>query len=66
MIAVEQPGSLQFTFDDGLGETRLESIRGIKPDALDQDVYDCGVGISGLIVDAVVGFRRSSLKDYEG
>ena len=65
MTVVEQEGSLQFTFDDGTGETRRESIRGIKPAAADQDVYDCGVAISGLIADATVGLRRSSLKDYE-
>ena len=66
MIVVEQEGSLQFTFDDGTGETRKESIRGIKPAALDQDIYDCASAISSLIVDTAVGYRRSSLKDCEG
>ena len=66
MTVVEQEGSLQFTFDDGLGETRVESVRGIRANAVDQDVYDCAVGVSGLIADATVGLRRSSLKDYEG
>ena len=65
MTVVEQEGSLQFTFDDGVGGTRKESIRGIRSNAVDQDVYDCAVGISGLIVDATVGIMRSSLKDYE-
>ena len=66
MTVVEQEGSLQFTFDDGLGETRRESVRGIRASALDQDVYDCAVAVSGLVIDATVGLRRSSLKDYEG
>ena len=64
MTVVEQPGSLQFTFDNGTGGTRRESIRGIKPAAIDQDVYDCAVAITGLISDAVVNLRRVVSKDY--
>ncbi len=64
MTVVEQNGTLQFYFDNGSGGTRRESVRGIKPSAVDQDVYDCGTALAGLVADALVELRRTSSKTY--
>jgi hypothetical protein len=64
MTVIEQNGTLSFTFDNGSGGTRRESIRGIKPSATDQDVYDCGTALTGLVSDALVEIRRTVSKTY--
>lgn len=64
MTVIEQNGMLSFTFDNGSGGTRRESIRGIKPSAIDQDVYDCGTALTGLVADALVEIRRTTSKTY--
>ena len=35
MTVIEKNGSLSFTFDNGAGGTRRESVRGIIPAAVD-------------------------------
>ena len=52
MTVTEQNGKLEFVFDNGAGGTRRESITGIKPAATDQDVYECGTALTGLVADA--------------
>ena len=64
MTVTEQDGTLAFSFDNGSGGTRRESVRGIKPSATDQDVYDCGVSLTGLVADALVEMRRTVSKTY--
>jgi hypothetical protein len=64
MTVTEQNGTLSFTFDNGAGGTRRESVRGIKPGATDQDVYDCGTALTGLVADALVEMRRTASKTY--
>jgi len=65
MTVVEKLGRLQFTFDNGSGGTRRESITGIVPGAADQDIYDVGTAIAGLIADTLANLSLLSHKDYE-
>jgi len=64
MTVVSKLGRLEFTFDDGNGGTRRESITGIVPGAADQDVYDVGTAIAGLIQDTLASLSRLDHKDY--
>ena len=64
MTVVQKFGRLEFTFDNGAGGTRRESVTGIVPGAADQDVYDCATAIAGLINDAVVNISLLGHKDY--
>ena len=65
MTVVERLGRLEFTFQDANGNTRRESITGIVPGAADQDVYDVGTAIAGLINDNLVNLTRLIHKDYQ-
>ena len=64
MTVVEKLGRLEFTFQDGNGNTRRESITGIVPGAADQDVYDCGTALAGLVADTLANMTRLIHKDY--
>jgi hypothetical protein len=45
-------------------KTRRESIRNIRPAALDQDLYDIGLAIANLLNDTLSDIRRVSTKAY--
>jgi len=64
MTVVEKLGRLEFTFKDANGKTRRESITGIVPGSADQDVYDCGTAIAGLIADTLANLSLLTHKDY--
>jgi len=63
MTVVENPGSLEIVLAVG-ATTRRESIRNIRPAALDQDLYDIGLAIANLLTDALSDIRRVSTKVY--
>ncbi len=65
MTVIEKLGRLYFTFQDANGNTRRESITGIVPNASDQDVYDVGTAIAGLISDNLANLSLLSHKDYQ-
>ena len=63
MTVTENPGSLEIVL--AVGETtRRESIRNIRPAALDQDLYDIGLAIANLLTDTLSDIRRVSTKVY--
>jgi len=64
MIVVENPGSLGIVFTLPDTSTRMESIRNIRPAALDQDLYDIGLAIANLLTDTLSDIRRVSTKVY--
>ncbi|MGC8979290.1 DUF1659 domain-containing protein [Caldisericum sp.] len=64
MTVVENPGSLEIVFTLPGDKTRRESIRNIRPAALDQDLYDIGLAIANLLTDALSDIRRVSTKAY--
>ena len=64
MTVVENPGSLEITFTLPDTKTRMESIRNIRPAALDQDLYDIGLAIANLLNDTLSDVRRVSTKVY--
>jgi len=45
-------------------KTRMESIRNIRPAALDQDLYDIGLAIANLLNDTLSDIRRVVTKVY--
>ena len=63
MTVTENPGILEivFTLPD---KTRRESIRNIRPAALDQDLYDIGLAIANLLNDTLSDIRRVVTKVY--
>ena len=63
MIVVENPGSLEIVLAVG-ATTRRESIRNIRPAALDQDLYDIGLAIANLLNDTLSDIRRVVTKVY--
>ena len=63
MTVVENPGSLELILAVG-ATTRRESIRNIRPAALDQDLYDIGLAIANLLTDTLSDIRRVSTKVY--
>jgi len=63
MTVVENPGSLEIVLAVG-ATTRRESIRNIRPAALDQDLYDIGLAIANLLTDALSDIRRVVTKVY--
>ena len=64
MTVVENPGSLEIVFTLPDTSTRMESIRNIRPAALDQDLYDIGNAIANLLNDTLSDIRRVSTKVY--
>jgi len=64
MTVVENPGSLEIVFTLPDTKTRMESIRNIRPAALDQDLYDIGLAIANLLNDTLSDVRRVSTKAY--
>jgi len=64
MTVVENPGSLEIVFTLPDTKTRRESIRNIRPAALDQDLYDIGLAIANLLNDTLSDIRRVSTKVY--
>jgi len=64
MIVVENPGSLGMIFALPGDKTRRESIRNIRPTALDQDLYDIGLAIANLLNDTLSDIRRVVTKVY--
>ena len=63
MTVTENPGILELILAVG-ATTRRESIRNIRPTALDQDLYDIGLAIANLITDALSDIRRVVTKVY--
>ena len=64
MTVVENPGSLEIVFTLPDTSTRMESIRNIRPEASDQDLYDIGLAIANLLTDTLSDIRRVSTKVY--
>jgi hypothetical protein len=63
MTAIEMNGTLELILTSG-SKTRRESIRGIKPTATDQDLYDIATAIANLLNDPLQDIRRVSTKSY--
>ena len=64
MTVLEEPGSLEIIFALPENKKRMESIRNIRPTALDQDLYDIGLTIANLLTDTLSDVRRVSTKVY--
>ena len=64
MTVVENPGSLEIIFALPENKKRMESIRNIRPTALDQDLYDIGNAIANLLNDTLSDIRRVVTKVY--
>ena len=64
MTVIENPGSLEIVFTLPDTSTRRESIRNIRPNAADQDLYDIGLAIANLLNDALSDIRRVVTKVY--
>ena len=63
MTVTENPGILELILAVG-ATTRRESIRNIRPAALDQDLYDIGLAIANLLTDALSDIRHTITKIY--
>jgi len=64
MTVVENPGNLEIVFTLPDTSTRMESIRNIRPEASDQDLYDIGLAIANLLTDTLSDVRRVVTKVY--
>ena len=64
MTVVENPGSLEIVFTLPDTSTRMESIRNIRPAALDQDLYDIGLAVANLLTDPLSDIKRTMSKSY--
>ncbi len=64
MTVTEGNGRLELQFDAGNGKIRRESVTGVKPASVDQDVYDVATGITALISDTLSGINLRSVKSY--
>jgi hypothetical protein len=63
MTVIEKNGNLELILTSG-SKTRRESVRGIKPTATDQDLYDIASAIANLLNDPLQEIRRVSAKSY--
>jgi hypothetical protein len=63
MTVIEKNGNLELILNTG-SKTRRESVRGIKPTATDQDLYDIASAIANLLNDPLVEIRRVDTKSY--
>ena len=64
MTVTENPGILEIVFTLPDTKTRMESIRNIRPEASDQDLYDIGNAIANLLNDTLSDISRVVTKVY--